>query len=367
MPPGIGRGEVQGRAHRGRVGVVGVVDDGETVQLHQTAPPRRQRHGGEALGGRDRVRPRLLGDREGDHRVLHLMQPDHRQGQRAPPPANHRPPGIIQLGRLRAHLGGRVASGDDGARALARFRRELGRIGPHDGHRHPFDERQLLAHHAGERAEPLDVRVPDVGDHGDGRLDDGAELRDLARHAGARLDHERPRVARRAEDGERHADEVVEVAGRGVDVPARREHRANHLLGAGLAAGAGDRDDRRAGRQRPAARAGEKPQRREGVVDFKKRQPGLLRRPAPHDGRRRAASLRVLQKVVGVETVALQGNKQGVGCQVSGVGGHRLERQPCWCLHSERCGDCLRSPLHSAPNSRTISRSSKCCFSVPMI
>ena len=239
------------------------------------------------------------------------MQPDHREREGATPPADDRAPRIIQVRCLGTHVGGRRPPRDDGTRPSPRLRCELGRLGPNHRDRHPVDQRQLLAHHPGERAEALDVSEACVGDHRNRRLDDRPELGDLARHAGPRLNDQRLRVSRRVEDRERHADEIVEVAGRSVHPPPRGQRGADHLLGARLAARAGDRHHRGAGRQRPSPRAGQQPQRGERVVHFEERQPPPRRprRAAAHDRGRRPTGLSVLQEVVGIEAVAFQGDE----------------------------------------------------------
>src|SRR3989449_5764836 len=58
-------------------------------------------------------------------------------------------------------------------------------------HARALQERELLLHHAGERAESLHMRVSHVRDHGDRGLDHVAQARDLPGNARASLDYER--------------------------------------------------------------------------------------------------------------------------------------------------------------------------------
>ena len=71
------------------------------------------------------------------------------------------------------------------------------------------------------------------------------QRRDLAGVVHADLDHREVGVARHPRQGQRHAPVVVEAGLGGMDPALRRQHRAQHLLGRGLADRAGHRDHAR--------------------------------------------------------------------------------------------------------------------------
>src|SRR5438132_11231678 len=75
----------------------------------------------------------------------------------------------------------------------------------------------------------------------------------------------------------------------------------------------------------------------------------------------------LIEERVGVEAIALEGDKQGAGSQVSGVRGDAAEAESGRRAHAERFRDPRARPLgHEAPSACTIARSSNGCFSVPI-
>ena len=108
-------------------------------------------------------------------------------------------------------------------------------------------------HLAGKRAEALQVTSHRVGDNGDVRLDDLTIPADLAWKIGASFHDHRLGLGRRFQNGERHTHQVVQVRAGGVRAVAGSEHGGKHFLGAGLAIGPGDPDDRSRDSSSPGA------------------------------------------------------------------------------------------------------------------
>ena len=63
------------------------------------------------------------------------------------------------------------------------------------------------------------------------------------------------------------------------------------------------------------------------VRHFKERKPRHRRRTTTHHGSRRPSSLGLGEEVVGVEPLTLQGDKEAIGYEVSGIGGYAAERE----------------------------------------
>src|SRR5207247_10931530 len=91
------------------------------------------------------------------------------------------------------------------------------------------------------------------------------------------------------------------------------------------------------------------------------------RRASAHHGGRVTPGSRLIEEGVGVEAIALEGDKQGAGSQVSGVRSNAAEAELGRRAHAERFRDARARPLgHEPPSARTIARSSNGCFSVPI-
>ena len=119
---------------------------------------------------------------------------------------------------------------------------------------------------AASRGEEAEMRGRDRRDHRDLRPHQAGERRDLAGRVHAELVDAVGRVARLARERERHAPVVVVAGGAGVGRRLGGERQAQRLLGAGLADAAGDRGDAGPGCARaPRGRARSAPHR---VVDL---------------------------------------------------------------------------------------------------
>ncbi len=243
-PLGQPVGELHGPVERSRIGVVAVVDDGEPAQLEQRAPPARDAGIRECRHCSRRVGADLASHGERQQRVLDLVKPDDGQGDGVASPGEPRMPAVVEHGRVGPELRAWPRPRDHGPRPAPCCDRELWRIGPDHRHPHVVDERELLPHHAGERAKPREVGIADVRDHGDRGLDHGSEPRDLAGNTCPGLYHERVRVIGSAEQRQRHAHQVVQVAAGRVHAVRRGEHCPDQLLRARLPARSGHRHDR---------------------------------------------------------------------------------------------------------------------------
>ena len=124
---------------------------------------------------------------------------------------------------------------------------------------------------------------------------------------------------------------------------------------------------RRARGQPATARPGQRAQRSERVLHREERQAVHGRRAPPHDRCGGAFGFGLGEEVVGVEALALEGDEQGAGCQVSGIGGDTAEREIRRRPDPERLRYAVRGPEgHSAPSSRSTTRSSNGSFTVPI-
>ena len=258
-----GRGEVvEGRAHGHRVGVVAVVDDGDTaLQAPALAAPsaERDRHRAawsdpdRACGGdrREQVPAQVL--------LLEVeLQPD---------PLAARVDRDVAFRRLRDERDVAAGAEHDGREVVAAVwieqrlvRRDhggavRGQVG---------DQLRLGGRDRLDRAEQLEVRRADVDDHADVGLGDVRQLGDLAGAAHAHLQHERLGALRCGEQLQRQPDLRVEVAAADERPAMRRQQRGEDVLRRGLAGRAGDRD--RLGAERAAPCAGERLERGERVV-----------------------------------------------------------------------------------------------------
>ena len=233
-PPGApiaprARGElVEGGAHRHRVGVVAVVDQGHVPdQLHPLAAPRRQRQ---------------LDPARSPH-------PDRPRG-------GHRGEQVAaQVGLLEAHLELDALAADADldpigvaaeeldvspvtechrVQILAEVRREQGLAHRDDGGsagRERGDQLRLGRGDRFDRPQQLKMHRSDADDHSHVRLGDGGELGDLSGAAHRHLEHQRLGAGRRGEDLERQPDLGVVVGPRRDRPAVRREHRQQQVLG----------------------------------------------------------------------------------------------------------------------------------------
>ncbi len=151
---------------------------------------------------------------------------------------------------------------------------------------------------------------------------------------------------------------------------AGRERGTNHLLGARLAARAGDRHDRCALGEHPAARASQKPERHQRVIHLKKGQPGDPLCAAPDDRPYGTHFPGLRQEGVRVEVGPLESDEEAIGDRVSGIGRDTTELEFRRRLYTKCSGNLRTRPppsaFHAAPSWRMISRSSNGNFSVPI-
>jgi hypothetical protein len=132
-----------------------------------------------------------------------------------------------------------------------------------------IEQLALAGAHAAQRAETFEVSGCRVRDDADGRLCEPGEVVDLADVIGAELDDGRVVLAIEPHQRQRHADVVVQIALRHADRAADAEDRSDELLDRGLAAAAGNRDDRNRERRAPGARHGTESTARVADLDLR--------------------------------------------------------------------------------------------------
>src|SRR5439155_25380849 len=103
---------------------------------------------------------------------------------------------------------------------------------------------ELLAHHAGEIAEPFEMLFSDRRDDRDVRLDDRTEARDLTGLVRAHLDDGDVGVVGEREEREGDADQVVEIPVCRVRLERAAKGRLEKLFRARLPIRADDADHR---------------------------------------------------------------------------------------------------------------------------
>ena len=238
------------RLHRGRVRVVGVVDDEAAARQRQLlSPPRRQQHCRGALGQALERQAESLVRRHRRERILRLVARRERE-----------PDAAAAEGDVCAVLAQLDVDRPDPAHVdvVAQVRLQVGRL-RHD--RDPTrgksgDQLRLRPRDAVDRSDELEVHGPDRGDHADVRTGDLAELRDLAEAAHAHLHDADLRVRLEPAERERNAELGV-VAALGRDrARDRRAERREDVLRRRLAGGAGDADEPSAAGWREAPRRG---------------------------------------------------------------------------------------------------------------
>lgn len=208
----------------------------------------------------------------------------------------------------------------------------------------------------------------DRRDHHEVRTHHVTEHRELAGLVRPRFDHrDISRIVDR-QQGQRDADLIVEIPRGGVDRQTTPEHRPEQLLGAGLSIRASDGDERTSPRE-PAI-AGERTQRRTGVLDGEDRdaEPHGPRRVRDHN-RRRAGAHRLREMVVRVVMLPTQRHEAPPREILPRVGADAHQRAPVTRAGAERLGDARKGPeahrARSAKISRTINSSSNGVFVVP--
>ena len=167
-----------------------------------------------------------------------------------------------------------------------------------------------------------------VVDHCQRRRGDCRQARDFARMVHAHLDHGRLVLLAQAEQGQWHADFIIQVAARGQArffAKGRRQDGRNHLLDGGLAIAAGDANDGQV--EAAAPEIGDAAQRDQGIGHHDGRYlatvPACGQALDHHGGD--ATGGHLLKEVMGVETLAAQGDEQRAGLGAAAVGGNAVK------------------------------------------
>ena len=370
------RGEhVDGREHRIRVRVVGVVDHGGArVDSHAARRPATGRNASSprtiAASGtpiderrrrrRERIR-RVVPSRRGEaHGRIALRRGEHDR------PRFRRRRGVETNG------GVGIEREIEHAHALALARRSAPDVGmgivgvQHDraSGRQRADDRRVLFRHVGDAAHEFLMLALGVVDHGDRRLRDGSELRRLARMVHAELDRGRGMLRAKTEQRQRKADRVVEVAfgrehPRAAEVSA--QHRRQHFLDRRLAVAADDGDDRKRKPRAPVRRQlAERAQRVRHGDEIARESI----RPVEGDERGdRALVARGVDEIVSVEALALERDEEVARRERARVGGDpreahiRAQRRPSTARAAARRVHHVASPASAPAAAAAVSTS----------
>ena len=220
------------------------------------------------------------------------------------------------------------------------------------------------------------MRLRDRRDDGDVRTGQSGKRRNLTRMVHSDLGHTEFGVARNAGKGERKSPVVVVRRNRCVNRAERRERRAQHFLGRGLADAAGDSDKfcRRIGLAEPGAgETAQTSERGQRIVDLDR---GLARRDrSVHHRSRGTLCQRVGDKGVAITAFADQRDEEvaaGQGARIDryarGVeaDGERAARRLAQLSRCpQRRGQAIAP--HPAVRPRTMAASSNGSTAPPMI
>ncbi|EXI77992.1 MAG: hypothetical protein AW12_03079 [Candidatus Accumulibacter sp. BA-94] len=357
---------VDARAHRVRVGIVGVV---EQHRLLQRGPPlqppleptksaqasvnRGQRHTGrQARGGGGQGVACIVLPRHGQDDVHLAFGSAH--GQPALETVQIEPAGDI--GRLVE-----TESAHPQAATLATPQVCPEVVGVEDSHA-VFVETAVDAALFGgnrlQRTHPLQMRPLGIGHHGDAGASDSGQIGDLARMIHPHLDDRGAMRRVQLEQGERQTDVVVEVAlgGQHRAVESDLQDARDHLLGGGLAIAAGHRQQRQREAIAPVGR--QRTQRQAGLGNPKQGQTSdqqAIGAVCRHHRGSGATRHRRGEVVVAVEMLAAQGDEQLARGNCPTVGRHAAEGHiPAGELAGRRT--CSRHEIHHDRHSATSRR-----------
>ena len=230
---------LQRGAHRRRIGVVGVHDQGIRGRAHHlraVVVGDEFRYRGDGVGARH---AEILAYRQGGQDVGGVVGADEVRDHERVAQADAQE-GFLRRGRqdLGALIVNAVAEGMAGL--LGRHFPQVGIVLVQEDERaavraEPVVELPFRGLDALEGAEAQQVRPADVGDQAVVRLADFHKLGDIVGVVGAHLDHGDLRVGGDGQQRKRHADVVVEIALRGRDAVFLRQHGGDEVLGGGLA------------------------------------------------------------------------------------------------------------------------------------
>ncbi len=239
---------VQRRMHRGRIGVVGIYDEGVGAgadHLRTVVVRHESRDGGDGVSARH---PEVVTHRQGGEHVGGVVGADQvrRHEVLAQPDAQER---LFRRGRqdLRVLIRNAVAEGMAGL--LRGHFPQVGVILVQEDERasvaaEPVVKLTFGGLDAFEGTETQQVGTADVGDQAVVRSADLDELGDVVGVAGPHFDDGNLRPGRDGQQRQGHADVVVEIALRGRDTVFPGQDGGNEVLGRGLAVGAGQADHR---------------------------------------------------------------------------------------------------------------------------
>ena len=280
------REQVEGGADALRVRVVAVEQKREIARAQLLAPHALRRVPLEPAHGEPVGRPQEVGDGERDERVVHRVPARDLEANPLVAPVEEVASPGVRVRVLGPQVGVRELRPPGHAHAgvhLARPGAQGGRLVA-DHHRaapvQPGHQRQLLAEHALQRTQLLQVGAGHGGHRRDVGLGDGGERRDLARLVGAHLQHQHLGGLRRLQNGQGKPDAVVQVSGVGVHPAAALERLPEKLLGRRLPGGSGDGHDPGSVAAPPVAR--QIAQRHQGV-GHPIRRDGRLGRPTERE------------------------------------------------------------------------------------
>ncbi|CCJ91514.1 hypothetical protein BN132_3442 [Cronobacter turicensis 564] len=175
--------------------------------------------------------------------------------------------------------------------------------------------------HARERTETFEMRRRQVVDQRGIRACQADGPGDFALMIGTKLNHRVLMFRRETQQRHRHADVIIQVACGVERVAALAENGSGHLFHRGFTGRPRQRDHARGHLLSDPRRQFAKRQAR--VSHHQLRQVNI--QLAAYQQRASAASLRLVGKIMRVETLAFQRHKQAAGRQFAGVGRYRVD------------------------------------------
>ena len=309
---------VQGSLHAGRIGIVGVDDQGVAFRFDKLAAAVRRRVGLDGFHHALERNLEIIADGQGGHHIVGIVVADQVGCDR------HGLSFVLHFHGQERRLGRGGQDADtlllDPVAAGAEARTERNHLAKIRIVGIVEDHTALLAEvvvqfsfcllDALKRAEALQVGLAHGRDQAAGGLGNLRERRNLAGCAGAHFHDGHLRMLVEAEQRERHADVVVEVGLSGYQVVRLGQYGRHQLLGRRLAVGAGDAHDGNV--ELPAVVSGQLLQHGQGILhhdalaSFVGRS---LQEEAVDDGVFGAGLQGVLGKVIAVELFTFQREK----------------------------------------------------------
>ena len=336
LGPGLRVGKQrQRRAHRGGIGVVALVDQGDLAardgDFFLRAASLWSLEAFEFRRGRIEVQAEDIGDEQNGQRIdgeMLARRADAKLQFKPEDVGGHDALAVLRLIREETRLRFRVfAEGEDMRHADRAGRLEealedvVVAIDDRDAAFEQAAEDLRLGVRDGlDGGEMLEMRRRDLGDDRDMRLHELHERGDLSRMVHAELEDAEARIRRHARQRQGHAPLIVVGRRRGVRRPEMREDLARHLLRRGLADRARDGGDIGGGARPPLqAQALERLLRVLHDVERSRaaRELGSVR--LVDDGRRRSALESRPHEVVPVERLALDRNEEIAGREAARI------------------------------------------------